>query len=77
MFNATVAGVSNHSFRSDKLKDTKSDNNAGETSQEQQKEGNYKDWVKKHKTSLYLLTVLFIFILLVLCIIYVAMGGLL
>ena len=88
MFNATVAGTSNNNLRSDKMRDMRSDTMGSETdasgdkvnmSQVQQtcmeEEKNAK-CVKNFKTSLYICVLISIIIGTVMCIIYVALGGL-
>ena len=88
MFNATVAGTSNHNLRSDKMRDMRSDTMSSETdaggdrvnmSQVQhtcREEEQHAKCVKKFKTSLYICVLISIIIGTVLCIIYVALGGL-
>ena len=88
MFSAAVAGTSNLNFRSDKMRDMRSDNMSSETDASgdrvnmSQAEHTCREaeqqakCVKKFKTSLYICVLISIIIGTVLCIIYVALGGL-
>ena len=96
MFNATVASTSNQKFRSEKMRDMKSDIRNSESdgewgergmrgggrvniSQLQQTSGEeeeHKSCYKKYKTPLYLSVVITIIIFTIVCIFYVALGGL-
>ena len=83
MFNATVAGTSNHKFRSETLKYTTydmrgSDHDVSRTQIQQtnSEAEQQKSCCKKYKTHIYLCPDIFIMILIILTIIYVALGGL-
>jgi hypothetical protein len=82
MFNATVAGTSNHKFRLEKLKDTALDMRGSEhgvnrTEQQTNSETEQQtNCCKNYKTPLYFGLIMLIMLLIILSIIYVALGGL-
>ena len=82
MFNATVAGTSNHKFRSEKLKDTALDMrgdhdvNRKQVQQTNIETEQHNSCYKNYKTPLYVCIVMFIMLLIIFSIIYVALGGL-